>query len=178
MKLHIGCGSNVLEGYLNVDKFVKASGVENWDILDLPIEENSVDEILAEHLAEHLTFQEESRFFKEMYRVLEPGGQLRLEVPDIEWVLRAFLEAKDEFKDFYQVGAIDHYFGNGLAIDNRWSLLTTAIWGNQNGEGQFHKNGYTVKKFQAIANLIGFQIFHSTQDFKKGTQVIIATFTK
>jgi predicted SAM-dependent methyltransferase len=178
MKLHIGCGNNYKEGYVNVDKYVKNANVKNWDILKLPIDENCVDEVLAEHLAEHLTFQEEKEFFYEMYRVLKTGGKLKLEVPDIEWVLRAFLEAKDDFKDFYQVGAIDHYFSNGLAIDNRWSLLTTAIWGNQNGEGQFHKNGYTVDKLKSIAQILKFEKFASVTDFKKGTQVIIAIFTK
>jgi predicted SAM-dependent methyltransferase len=178
MKLHIGCGNNVKEGYVNIDKFVKNASIENYDILKLPIDENSVDEVLAEHVVEHLTFQEEREFFYEMYRVLKTGGKLKLEVPDIEWVLSTFLEANDDFKDFYQVGAVDHYFGNGMAIDNRWSLLTTAIWGNQNGEGQFHKNGYTVDKLKAIAHILNFKSFMATTDFKKGTQVIIATLTK
>jgi SAM-dependent methyltransferase len=178
MKLHIGCGNNIKEGYVNVDKYVKNVSIKNWDIFNLPIDENSVDEVLAEHLAEHLTFQEEKEFFLEMYRVLKMGGKLILEVPDIEWVLRTFLEAKDDFKDFYQVGAVDHYFGNGLQLDNRWSLLATAIWGNQNGEGQFHKNGYTVDKLKAIAHILKFRNFTATTDFKKGTQVIIAILTK
>lgn len=178
MKLHIGCGQNILEGFQNVDKYLHDPRITNWDILNLPLAENTVEMILAEHLAEHLTFAEEEIFFKETHRVLKPNGILKIEVPDIEWVLRAFIEAKDEFKAFYKVGSVDHYFGNGLGIDNRWSLLTTAIWGNQNGEGQFHKNGYTVKKFEAIKELIGFRSLEIQLDFKKGTQVIIATMTK
>jgi len=178
MKLHIGSGLNLKDGYTNVDKFVTHPDIENWDILNLPVEDSCVEFVLAEHLAEHLTFAEEKQFFYEMFRVLKPHGTLRIEVPDIEWVLKAFISAKDNFQDFYKVGAVDHYFGNGLPIDNRWSLLTTAIWGNQNGEGQFHKNGYTLAKLESISKIVGFKSFSKEIDFKKGTQVIIADFTK
>jgi hypothetical protein len=148
------------------------------DIFNLPFVDESVDEILAEHLIEHLTYEEEKEFFLESFRLLKPGGKLRLEVPDLEWVLRKFIEAKDDFKDFYQVGAVDHYFGNGPETDNRWGLLTTAIWGNQNGGGQFHKNGFTIGKFQSIKNLIGFSEVEIQTDFNKGTQVIKTTYTR
>ncbi len=178
MRLHIGSGLNLKEGFTNVDKYVTHPQIESWDILNLPINENTVELVLAEHLVEHLNFTEEKEFFYETYRVLKPGGILRIEVPDIEWVVKAFLEAKDDFKDFYMVGAADHYFGNGLAIDNRWSLLTTAIWGNQNGDGQFHKNGYTTEKLNSIAKLVGFTSVSTQFDFKKGTQVIVADFVK
>jgi len=178
MKLHIGSGLNIKEEFVNVDKFVEHPEIENWDILKLPLENDTIEFILAEHLAEHLNFEEEKQFFFEMHRVLRKNGILRIEVPDIEWVLKKFISAEDNFKDFYQVGAVDHYFGNGLAIDNRWSLLTTAIWGNQNGPGQFHKNGYTLRKLNSISSLVGFSSFSTKLDFKKGTQVIIADFTK
>ena len=178
MRIHLGCGNNVKEGYLNIDKYVVGEGIENYDILSLPFALGSVDEILAEHLVEHLSFEEESSFFSEMYRLLSPGGVLRIEVPDLEWVLKKFLNAKDEFQEFYQVGAIDHYFGNGPACDNRWGLLTTAIWGNQNGNGQFHKNGYTRSKLLAIQKLVGFSSIEVKVNFNKGTQVLVADFKK
>lgn len=178
MKLHVGCGSKVLEGYTNIDKYVDGPNIEKFDILKLPYADYSIDEILAEHLVEHLTFAEEKIFFEEMYRLLKTNGLLHIEVPDFEWVVKAFLDAKDQFNDFYQVGAIDHYFGNGLGCDNRWGLLTTAIWGNQNGSGQFHKNGYTKKKFESIARIIGFSSVEISESFNKGTQVLIAKFKK
>lgn len=148
------------------------------DILNLPFADQCVDEILAEHLIEHLTFSEEKKFFLESFRLLKLGGKLKLEVPDLEWVLGKFLSCKDDFKDFYQVGSKDHYFGNGPSVDNRWGLLTTAIWGNQNGAGQFHKNGFTINKFKSIRFLIGFADVKTEIDFNKGTQVIKAIYTR
>lgn len=177
-KIHYGAGTNLKSGYTNVDKYVEADGIVSWALEEAPYPPNSVDEILAEHLVEHLGFAEEEGFFRSSLSLLKPGGKLIIEVPDFEWVVRQFLEAEDDFKSFYQVGAIDHYFGHGPYTDNRWSLLTTAIWGNQNGEGQFHKNGYTVEKFWRIKVLVGFSSLETTFGFNKGTQVIVARFTK
>lgn len=178
MKLHIGCGKNILSGYVNIDAFVKSIGVENWDILQLPIEDNSASEVLAEHVVEHLSFAEEERFFREMFRILRYQGKLKIEVPDMEWVLEKFVSGIDDFKDFYQIGSLDHYFGNGRDVSHRWSLLTTAIWGNQNGEGQYHKNGYTKAKLAKIAQMIGFKEIVISAGFNKGTQVLKAEFSK
>lgn len=113
MKLHLGCGPNIKEGYVNVDAFVDDPRVVKADITNLPYADGSVDEILSEHVFEHVGFAEEERLFRECYRVLRPGGLLVLETPDMEWLCRAFLKADDDFKAFYKVGAVDHYFGNG-----------------------------------------------------------------
>jgi len=178
MKIHLGCGNNLLEGYLNIDKFVIAENVLNLDVLNLPFSDGEVELILAEHLVEHLSFNEEKRFFNEMFRILKPDGILKIEVPDFEWVVNMFIKSKDEFKSFYQVGAVDHYFGNGPKCDNRWGILTTAIWGNQNGDGQFHKNGYTKTKIESVGKLVGFNKVEIETGFNKGTQVLIARLTK
>ena len=106
------------------------------------------------------------------------GGILIIEVPDMEWVFTEFVKQEDSFKDFYQVGAVDHYFGNGIEISNRWGVLTTHIWGNQNGEGQFHKNGYTEGKLRKIGDLVGFSDVLIRRDFKKKSEVLICTYTR
>ncbi len=178
MKLHIGCGKNFLADYVNIDAYVKGDGIKNWDILNLPIEENSIIEVLAEHVVEHLSFADEEKFFREMYRVLHSAGKLKIEVPDVEWVFQKFVSGKDDFKDFYQTGSLDHYFGNGKDTEQRWSLLATAIWGNQNGEGQFHKNGYTKSKIENISKIIGFKEVAVSFGFNKGTQVLKAVMIK
>lgn len=178
IKLHLGCGKNLLDGYVNIDKYVEHDKVHNFDILNLPFSESTVVEILAEHVVEHLSFVEEKLFFYEAKRVLVTGGLLKIEVPDMEWVFSEFCKQKDFFNDFYQVGSSDHYFGNGIENNNRWGVLTTHIWGNQNGNGQFHKNGYTEQKLLRIKQLLEFSSYSLTKDFKKKTQVLCCTFTK
>src|SRR4051812_3390274 len=113
MKLHLGCGPNIKEGYVNIDAFVDDPRVVKADITRLPYPDESADEILSEHVFEHVGFADEGPLFRECYRVLRPGGELIVETPDLEWLCRAFIEAEDNFREFYRVGAVDHYFGNG-----------------------------------------------------------------
>ena len=54
------------------------------DIFDLPYDDGSVDEVIADGFVEHLSFLEESKFFYEMKRVLKPGGILNFSVPNFE----------------------------------------------------------------------------------------------
>jgi predicted SAM-dependent methyltransferase len=178
LKLHLGCGPNVKEGYVNIDGYVTGEGVVNMDILNLGYPENSADEILAEHLFEHLPFKDEEQLFKECYRVLKPGGVLIVETPDMEWLCTAFLQANDEFTSFYQAGAMDHYFGHGKSYEHRWGMITTHFFGNQNGEGQFHKNGYTKQKFIDIAHLVGFSSCEVLKLVNKGAGAIRARIIK
>ena len=177
IKLNLGCASRLLPDYVNIDmdsmeqikkrypnievlgdnkiEFLQSSA------LQLPFEDGSVDEIRADALLEHFSFLEEPKFFYEAKRVLKPGGQLKFSVPDFEHTVRMWLEAKDDWKDFYRADdkAIkeEHWFGQySYSMDNRWGYLTASIFGPQNGEGQFHKNAYTESKIKAICKKLNF----------------------
>ncbi len=178
IKVNVGCGPNLLEGYENIDIVPQTDAVKEGTLIDMPFEDSSVDEVLAEHIFEHMDFREEPQAWAECYRVLKPGGKLVMEVPDFEWVCKTFLEAKDEFKEFYQLGSLDHYFGNGRALDQRWSIVTTMFFGNQNGAGQYHKSGYTDAKIRAIAEIVGFEVEDMKFYDNKGGQAIRATLIR
>lgn len=178
MKLHLGCGKNIKPEYVNIDGFVKGENITNMDILNMTYSDNSADEILAEHLFEHIPFKDEERLFTECHRILKPGGMLVIETPDMEWLCKQFLEAKDEFNSFYKVGSVDHYFGHGKSIEHRWGMITTHFFGNQNGGGQFHYNGYTKEKFLGISNILKFKSCEVIKLVNKGAGAIRATFIK
>ena len=97
-----------------------------------------------------------AKFWLEIFRILKPQAKAIIEVPDLEWICKQFLDAEDGFYEFYKVGSRDHYFGNGKSIEHRWGLLTTAFFGNQNGDGQFHYNGYTKQKLIDIHKKVYF----------------------
>ncbi len=178
-RLHLGCGTNVLAGWVNIDRVARAPGVAtDIDPTTLPYPDASVAEVLAEHLFEHFSFAEEGLVWMEMARVLCPGGVLRLEVPDFEWVCARFLEARDEWRDFYIVGARDHYGGCGPALDQRWGILQTMFFGNQNGAGQFHRSAYTAGKLRALAAQLGFAAIEIETVFNKGGQALRVTLTR
>ncbi len=179
IRLHIGCGECVLPGWVNADRVARARGVAtDIELTALPYRSASVEEILAEHVLEHLSFAEEARAWPEMARVLRPGGRLTLEVPDFEWVCAAFLAANDEWRDFYAVGHPDHYAGCGRALDQRWGILQTMFFGNQNGAGQFHRSAYTAAKLRALAGRAGFAEITIEHRFAKGGQALRAVLVR
>jgi len=73
-RINLGCGGNILEGWENHDADVDVTK-------PLPWFSDEVDYILAEHLTEHLSSGDAIRFLKECYRILKPGGVLRLLCP-------------------------------------------------------------------------------------------------
>jgi len=179
IRLHIGCGSNPLPGWLNIDRVAQAQGVvTDINPANLPYQDRSVAAVLAEHVFEHLSFADEATVWREMARVLMPGGTLTIEVPDFAWVCQTFLDANDEWREFYIVGAPDHYAGCGRALDQRWGILQTMFFGNQNGIGQFHQSAYTEGKLRAIARHLGFRSIVVETVFNKGGQALRATLTR
>lgn len=179
LRLHIGCGTTVKPGWVNIDKVAHVSGVvTDVDPSALPYPDGTVSEILAEHVFEHFNFSEEAAVWHELRRVLRRGGILRIEVPDFEWVCQKFLEAQDEWRDFYRVGHADHYSGCGRDLDQRWGILQTMIFGNQNGEGQFHRSAYTEGKFRRLASKMGFADIRLERLWSKGGQSLRATLVR
>lgn len=80
MKLYIGCGKDIREGYINLD-IAKLPGVDIvWDLskLPLPFKDGEFDEILTINLFEHMDYVP---LMKELHRVLTPGGKLVITVP-------------------------------------------------------------------------------------------------
>lgn len=70
------------------------------NVLNLPFENNSVDEILSVNLINHLRFQDFPEMIKEWYRVLKPNGILIIDVDDIMGHAKALIKAKtkEEFE--------------------------------------------------------------------------------
>ena len=87
MKLNLGCGKNLKEGYVGVDvidysdifpkgKFVKADLFKEF-----PFDDNSIEEVYAAHFIEHIPQDRVIWFFNEVYRILIPSGIFEIHVP-------------------------------------------------------------------------------------------------
>lgn len=104
IKLNIGCGTDYKEGWINIDNN-SDNNIEkldlNWDLRNpLPYGDNSVDFIFNEHFFEHLTIEESEPIMKDLMRVLKPGGVMRVAMPDLQEIVKAYLNPKWKTKPF------------------------------------------------------------------------------
>ena len=85
MKLNLGSGSKILDGYTNVDKYdyYKPDIVHDLEIFPYPFEDNSVDEILLSHVLEHIGQSPDVflKIIKEFYRVCHNDSLIKIIVP-------------------------------------------------------------------------------------------------
>lgn len=77
VNVQFGAGGNKLEGFLNHDAEVDISK-------PLPYNTSTVDFILMEHVWEHIGPHDAVRCLQECWRILNPGGVLRLCVPVLD----------------------------------------------------------------------------------------------
>jgi predicted SAM-dependent methyltransferase len=98
LRLHLGCGRNLKEGWVNVDLFTDGSGValdvrETW-----PFADGSASIVFAEHVSENLEHPVETEhFLRESLRVLKPGGVLSFSVPDAESAILSYTNPAAEY---------------------------------------------------------------------------------
>lgn len=133
MKLHIGCGKKMLPGYKHLD----AVGHEHVDFvcdtrkLDL-IESESVEEIYACHMLEHVHRDEVSAVLKEWNRVLTEDGIIRISVPNFTAIVNEYLKSRDVKR------------------------LLGLLYGGQNYEYNFHHIVFDFDLIKSELELAGF----------------------
>jgi predicted SAM-dependent methyltransferase len=93
-RLHLACGTNVLEGWANIE--LQGHGpVIGWDLTrPLPIESGTVDFIFHEHFLEHLDLARGRALTQECWRLLRPGGVLRVSTPDLRKLVDEYLAGR------------------------------------------------------------------------------------
>ena len=121
MKLHIG-GEQVKEGWkiLNIQK---NDGVDYvGDISDLSqFEDNSIEEIYASHVFEHVKMKKIKNTLIGIHRVIRENGKFYVSVPDLKLLCKIFIDPKAPTKvkvhalQMMYGGQVDdydfHYFG-------------------------------------------------------------------
>ncbi|MGD0792413.1 MAG: methyltransferase domain-containing protein [Terriglobales bacterium] len=110
LKLNIGCGTSGIEGWVNIDNSPSIllsrlplgrrifrtpdwpRGVRRADVRKrIPFPDSSVSCIYSSHTFEHFTYEESRAVARECFRVLRPGGILRIVVPDLGILVRDYL---------------------------------------------------------------------------------------
>lgn len=140
LKLHLGCGSVHLNGYINIDKFDITADLVT-DAARLPFPNNSVDEIFTSHMVEHLTYSEFMEALREWKRVLKESAILITRCPNFEKHLKDWLNA--DYK-------------------KRWGERNEGvnfILGFQGkGLGHINRNIFTSERLADLVSRVGFEI--------------------
>ena len=112
IKLDLGSGPNKsYNGWTTVD----FHGADiDWDLnLAIPMNDNSVAEIYSSHLLEHLEFDSIKRLLLEIHRILIPGGEFRVCLPNARLYLEAYFNKK-------YIKPTDEMYQPALMITNSW----------------------------------------------------------
>lgn len=100
-RLHIGSGGNLLNGWLNSDILDLKPGMIFLDARErFPFETGSLNFVYSEHLLEHLSYPDGSTHLKECWRVLKPGGVLRISTPDLAFLTGFYENDTSENKEY------------------------------------------------------------------------------
>lgn len=100
LKFNIGCGRDKIPGFIGIDRFDKSADI-NEDIFEVDLPEGCADEILASHLIEHIPHHRGPELLKKWFNVLKPGGKLVMELPDLEGLCKAFVEAETDEEKYW-----------------------------------------------------------------------------
>ncbi len=87
IKVHLGCGPNLLPGWINTDLHPHSGAIFLDVRRGFPFEPDSVDFIFNEHMIEHLSFEDGHRMLESCFRVLKPGGRIRTSTPDLNFLV-------------------------------------------------------------------------------------------
>ncbi|WP_347988733.1 methyltransferase domain-containing protein [Methylomonas sp. AM2-LC] len=167
-KFHLGCGTIFIKGYLNIGwwthlgedaLYANPNGVAdtylyNHDLVKgIPAADNSLEVVYHSHLLEHLSNLEGIDFIAACYRVLQPGGLLRILVPDLELWAKNYINGNQFFFDEYR----------RLGLENNSDLYPTngaVFMGMLHNHG--HKMGYDFDTLKSVLQQAGFERIRRT----------------
>jgi SAM-dependent methyltransferase len=181
LQLHIGSGPYNLDGWINLDIFpAQLSTNVLWG---LPFTDGQCRFIFLSHLLEHLFYPTDAMgLLQDIYRILEPGGVVRIVVPDIEQCLRAYQEGNQEFFN----KRVEHWgAGDGSATRLEHFLSYAGAGPDPAWLFEAHKFGFDYETLQRALQRAGFSLIkrcsfmrseHIALQVDKHSQVASAKF--
>jgi predicted SAM-dependent methyltransferase len=126
-RLQLGTGANPYEGWLNTDvlDFRRRNEVVYLDAAKpFPLPDGSFDTVYSEHMIEHLTFADGQHCLRECFRVLRPGGRVRVATPSLRRVAALYGDDLNDLQRRYLAWATDVFIDHadvplpGFVVNN------------------------------------------------------------
>jgi predicted SAM-dependent methyltransferase len=140
-RLQLGTGSNPYAGWLNTDvvDFRRRNEVVYLDATKpFPLPDDAFDTVFSEHMIEHLTYADGLHCLSECFRVLRPGGRIRVATPSLrrvaalyrddlsnlqrrylDWAVEVFVEHADVALPGFAVNNMLRNFGHQFVYDEQ-----------------------------------------------------------
>lgn len=100
-KLQLGAGGNALDGWLCSDLFPQPHEIYVDVTKPLPFPDGSFDYVFSEHQIEHVPYPDGVFMLHGCFRVLKPGGVLRIATPDLERIVGLYAAEKTDLHQRY-----------------------------------------------------------------------------
>jgi predicted SAM-dependent methyltransferase len=147
LRLHLGCGAKVLNGWVNVDmRLARRVLTAKLPRALARFPSGSTRFIYASHVVEHINYPSEAALFaQECHRILVEGGALRIVVPGIEKIIRAYVADDAEF---FSIQASMHPAECTTKLEHLMYALQ---------QGGAHKYGYDFETMSKLLSQAGFR---------------------
>ena len=162
INLNIACGEHFISNneWVNLDYEAVSPHVTKSDILEnLYYKENSISNIYTSHFLEHIPLSNLNIFLKKCFKMLSPGGVIRIITPDFHQICRSYLNAVNnndkELAQFIKIemldqlvrsnvgGSLRNKFNEYIEFDNK--KMINFVW---------ERLGYDLTKSNNPKNLI------------------------
>lgn len=161
-----GCGTWLVDNYINVDYLDYMFGqqlesniayhipqvgancyfLKHDAVQGIPFKDNQFKTIYHSHFLEHINNQQGLNFLKECFRVLHPGGTMRMLVPDLELWTNAYLKNDQAFLQQYK----SMWLNDPVLYATKAQIFMGALHNHE------HKMGYDFDTLNFLLEHIGF----------------------
>ena len=152
---HPGCTSerpkNAMPGWLDTDLRPRRRDVLYLDVTEpFPFGSATFDYVFSEHLIEHIGYEEGRFMLSECFRVLKPGGTIRIATPDLERLMALVSPEKGEPEKAYIAWITDRFIPGAVT-------LSGAIVVNNAFYGFSHRFLYDREALAGLLEEVGFR---------------------
>lgn len=90
-----------------------------WEVPTFVLPCMPLQEIFSKNFLEHLTMLEGKLFLRMCWNMLEPGGRMGIEIPNMDWIVQQYVSGEYESPEYF----LEWFFGG--TGDEWWNLHKT-----------------------------------------------------